>query len=196
MIFGFLPTLAAFLTTLVIATLCLAWAPFAALICARIARQRGLSIKRPAVHGAIYSALLFLPWRHLTRQMRGDPLTRANIADAYTVIFIVAALALAAHISFIFMWWYSEDSIPLILDFIITSAISALTLLAGLINLSLTNKRLNQLQEQRESPNAIALPDKSYIAPFAWAWATMLISSAPYYYRFIAVLIWTSFIDR
>ena len=186
MIFGFLPTFAAFLTTLVIATLCLAWAPFAALTCARIARQRGLSAKRHAIHGAIYSAILFLPWRHLTRQMRGDPITRANITDAYTVTFIVAALALAAHISFIFMWWYSEDSIPLILDFIITSAISALTLLAGLINLSLTNKRLNQLQDQRDSPNAVTLPNISYIAPFAWAWASMLISSAPWTYRIIS----------
>ncbi len=186
MIFGFLPTLAAFLTTLVIATLCIAWAPFAALICARIARHRGLSAKRHAIHGAIYATLLFLPWRHLTRQMRGDPITRANIADAYTVAFIVAALALAAHISFILMWWYSESSILDTLDFIITSTISALTLLAGLLNISLTNKRLNQLEDQQEPRNAITLPNISYIAPFAWAWASMLISSAPWAYRIIS----------
>ena len=65
----------------VIAILCVAWTPFAALICARIAQRRGLNVKRPAVHGAIYSALLFLPWRHLTRQMRGEPINRGNIAN-------------------------------------------------------------------------------------------------------------------
>ena len=57
-------------------------------------------------------------------------------------------------------------------------------------------KRLNDIQERRESPSTIDLPDRSYIAPFAWAYASMLISVAPYYYRFIAVLIWASFIDR
>ena len=61
------PTLLAFCATFAITTLCLAWTPFAALICARIARRRCLNINRPAVHGALYSALLFLPWRHLTR---------------------------------------------------------------------------------------------------------------------------------
>lgn len=53
--------LLAYTVTLVIATLCIAWAPFAALTCTHLARQRRLSVKRPAVHGAIYSFTLFLP---------------------------------------------------------------------------------------------------------------------------------------
>lgn len=178
---GLLPTILAAFVVFVITTLCIAWSPFAALICARIARQRELNIKRPALHGAIYSIVLFIPWRHLTRQMRGDPISYRDITDAYTVTFIFAALALASHISFIFMWWYSESTITHILDSIITSTIGALTLVAGLINISRTNKLLNQLQERQESPNAIALPNISYIAPFAWAWASMLISSSPWW---------------
>ena len=181
MIFGFVPTFLAFLITLVIATLCIAWSPFAAIKCARIARRKGLSANRYAVHAAIYSALLFLPWRHLTRQMRGDPISHRDITDAYTVTFIFAALVLASHISFIFMWWYSESTITHVLDSIITSTIGALILVAGLINISRTNKLLNQLEERQESPNAIALPNISYIAPFAWAWASMLISSSPWW---------------
>ena len=96
------PTLLAFCATFAITTLCLAWSPFAALICARIARRRCLTIKRPALHGAIYSALLFFPWQHLTRQMRGEPITLANTKDAHRVAYVIAALVLASHFIFIF----------------------------------------------------------------------------------------------
>ena len=187
---GLLPTVLAFAVTFVIAALCLAWTPFAALICARIARRRGLSAKRAAIHGAIYSALLFLPWRHLIRQMRGEPITRASVNGAYTFVYVYAGLVLASHIAFIFTITYPSYSIAEfadILDFIATSIAGALTFIAGLASLSRANKRLAELQERRESPNAIDLPNTSYIAPFAWAWASMLISSATWGYRFIAV---------
>ena len=194
-----LASLLAFFITFAITTLCLAWSPFAALICARIARQRGLNINRPALHGAIYAALLFFPWRHLTRQMRGAPITRAKINSAYFFAYLLAALVLASHIAVVLAYPYPSYSLNIfaeIVDFIATTTIATLTFIAGLISLSRAKNRLNALQDQRDSPNAIDLPNKSYIAPFAWAWATMLISVAPYYYRFIAILIWTSFIDR
>lgn len=110
---GLLPTILAAFVTFVITTLCIAWAPFAALICARIARRQGLSAKRPAIHAAIYSVLLFLPWRHLIRQMRGEPITRANITDTYTIADVLAALVLAPHIFLILaelIWPYAFDS--------------------------------------------------------------------------------------
>ena len=196
---GLLPTVLAAFVTFVIMTLCIAWAPFAALICARIARRRELSIKRPAIHAAIYSVLLFLPWRHLIRQMRGEPITRANINSAYFFAYLLAALALASHIAFVFTYPYPSYSLNIfaeIADFIVTTTIGALAFIAGLLSLSRAKNRLNALEEQRESPNAIDLPDRSYIAPFAWAYASMLISVSPYYYRLIAVVIWASFIDR
>ena len=182
---GLAPTVLAYLVTSVIATLCIAWAPFAALICARIARRKGLNPNRYAIHGAIYSALLFLPWRHLTRQMRGEPINRANIKSAYTFAYVLAALVLASHIALIFtityLSSYSLDSFaePFVVKYIVASIAGALAFAAGLASLSLAKKRLNALQERRESPNAIDLPDRSYIEPFAWAWASMLISSAP-----------------
>ena len=193
-----LPTLLAFCATFAITTLCIAWTPFAAIICARIARQKELIIKRPAVHGAIYSAMLFFPWQHLTRQMRGDPITRANIKDAHRVAYVTAGIVLASHFIFILTELLSPWSLSLEdwLEFTTAALIGALAFAAGLISLSRAKNRLNQLQERRESPNAIALPNKSYIAPFAWAWASMLISSAPWYYRMLGNLIWDWFIDR
>ena len=170
--------------TFVIAILCVAWTPFAALICARIARQRELSIQRPALHGAIYSALLFLPWRHLIRQMRGASITRANINSAYFFAYLLAALALASHLFVVFAeliqpWAFS--SLEDLAEHGMTAIIGALAFAAGLVSLSRAKNRFNELQEQRESPNAIDLPNLSYIAPFAWAWASMLISSAPWW---------------
>ena len=193
---GLLPTVLAAFVTFVITTLCIAWSPFAALTCARIARQRELSIQRPALHGVIYSALLFLPWRHLIRQMRGYPITRASVNGAYTFVYVYAGLVLASHIAFIFTITYPSYSLNEfveIIDFIATSIAGALAFAAGLISLSRANSRLNELQEQRESPNAIDLPDTSYIAPFAWAYASMLISSASWLYRTFAYLIWELF---
>ena len=193
---GLLPTILAAFVTFVITTLCIAWTPFAALICARIARRKGLSATRLAVHAAIYSALLFLPWRHLIRQMRGASITRASVNGAYTFVYVYAALVLASHIAFIFTITYPSYSLNEfvdIVDFIATSIAGALAFAAGLISLSRANSRLNELQEQRESPNAIDLPDTSYIAPFAWAYASMLISSASWLYRTFAYLIWELF---
>ena len=186
---GLLPTLLAAFVTFVITALCIAWSPFAALACARIAQRQGLSAKRPAVHGAIYSAILFLPWRHLIRQMRGYPITRASVNGAYTFVYVYAALALASHIAFIFTITYPSYSLTEfadIVDFIATSIAGALAFAAGLISLSRANKRLNEIQECREPSNAIDLPDISYIAPFAWAWVSMLISSATWVYGIIS----------
>ena len=131
--------------------------------------------------------------------MRGEPITRANINSAYFFAYLLAALVVAAHISVVFAYPYPSYSLNIfaeIADFIATTTIGALAFIAGLISLSRAKNRLNDLQERRDSPNAIDLPDKSYIAPFAWAYASMLISVSPYYYRFIAVVIWASFIDR
>ena len=183
--------LLAYSVTLVIAILCLAWTPFAAIACARIARQRRLSVKRPAVHGAIYSFTLFLPWRHLIRQMRGAPITRANINSAYIFTYLLAALALASHIFLIFaelLWPWAFSSLADFAKYGAPTFAGALAFAAGLASLSLAKNRLNQLQQRRESPNAIDLPDRSYIEPFAWAWASMLISSAPWWNAWYIIL--------
>ncbi|MDE2685995.1 MAG: hypothetical protein OXI16_00635 [Chloroflexota bacterium] len=49
---------------------CVIWSPFAALICAVIARKTGLSVWKYALAGAIGSTLLFVPWIFLIQRMR------------------------------------------------------------------------------------------------------------------------------
>ena len=181
---GLAPTFLAYFVTSVIAALCVVFAPFAAIQCALIARSRGLNAKRYAVHGAIYFVLLFLPWQHLTRQMRGEPIRRENIRDAYYYVYALAALVVASHIALIFTITYPSYSLDsfmeaFVVKYIFASTAGALAFAAGLHSLLRVKKRMNELQERRESPNALDLPNRSYIAPFAWAWAAMLISSAP-----------------
>ena len=190
---GLAPTVLAYLVTSVIATLCIAWAPFAALICARIARRKGLNPNRYAIHGAIYSALLFLPWRHLTRQMRGEPITRANINSAYFFAYLLAGLVVASNIAFVFTITYPSYSLNEfadIVEFIFAAIAGALAFAVGLTSLSIAKNRFNEIQERRESPNVIDLPDRSYIAPFAWAWAAMLICSVPLWKFWFVILDW------
>ena len=49
----------------------LPWTPFAALICARSARKKGLDVRRHALAGALCSALLFCPWVYFILRMNG-----------------------------------------------------------------------------------------------------------------------------
>ena len=190
---GLLPIVLAYVVTSVIAMLCIAWAPFAAITCARIARRKGLNANRYAIHGAIYSFILFVPWRHLTRQMRGEPITRANINSAYFFAYLLAGLVVASNIAFVFTITYPSYSLNEfadIVEFIFAAIAGALAFAVGLTSLSLAKNRFNEIQERRESPNAIDLPDRSYIAPFAWAWAAMLICSVPLWKFWFVILDW------
>ena len=63
------------------------WAPFGALICARIARKRGLNVWRYAGVGALYSILLFWPWVYLALRMNDKTLHRGLIVLFYVVVY-------------------------------------------------------------------------------------------------------------
>ena len=175
----------AFIVTYLVAALCIAWAPFAALICARIARRNGLSARRYAIYGAMYSALLFLPWRHLLRQMRGEPVFLNSIKNAYFVVYALAALVLACYIYFaiteIGIFGYSDAQILSLFESLILTVLTAagtLVLVAGMASILRANRRFAERDGRQEPHGHIDLLDRTYIAPFAWAWASMLIGSS------------------
>lgn len=64
------------------------WAPFAALICARIARKKGLSVWRYAAAGAVYSALFFWPWVYLIARMHNKSIPSVLIHLFYILVFL------------------------------------------------------------------------------------------------------------
>ena len=70
----------------------MAWAPFAAWICARSARKKGLDVRRHAIAGALYSTLMFLPWVYLILRMNGGKVTDTAVRLFYIGAFAFWAL--------------------------------------------------------------------------------------------------------
>ena len=81
-------------TGLVISAVGPLWAPFGALICARMARRRGLNAWRYAAAGALYSILFFWPWVYLVARMDDRRLHRWLIALFYFGVYVVLTCAI------------------------------------------------------------------------------------------------------
>lgn len=65
----------------------LVWTPFGALTCRRIARSRGLSPRRYAIAGAVYSVLFFVPWVYLVMRMRGRSVSVVVVRNIYILLY-------------------------------------------------------------------------------------------------------------
>ena len=67
--------------------LSLPWTPFAAWICARSARKKGLDVRRHALAGALYSALMFCPWVYFILRMNGKRVPAALVRLFYISVY-------------------------------------------------------------------------------------------------------------
>lgn len=84
------------------------WAPFGALICARIADTNTMNWRTRAVVGALYSASGFVPWLLLFTRMQGKDVYPPVIILGYGALFAGWLLGLA-FLLFVFI----EDSTPI-----------------------------------------------------------------------------------
>ena len=181
-----------------------AWAPFAAFICARIARQNGLNAGGWAVSGAMYSALLFLPWIYLKRRMRGEATARQDIATAYVFVYLIAAGAAACNIVYLIslVFWdplFSGPETPIrkyiaylaapawdaprfamLAEIVLYIVAGALALVAAAVILARINRCFKAIEAQDKGDGRFELPDKSCIMPFALSWGAILISAIPW----------------
>ena len=62
------------------------FAPVASLVCAIIARHRGMDVRRYALTGGIYSMLLILPWVYLVGRMFNSYPPKFLVKVAYAVL--------------------------------------------------------------------------------------------------------------
>ena len=118
----------------------LPWAPFAAWICARSARKKGLDVRRHAVAGAACSALLFLPWVYLILRMNGGKVPDALVRLFYIGVFASWALGgatltlivtLATHTSYDMFYETSDGGNALVgAMYVLTLAQAALWVFA------------------------------------------------------------------
>ena len=72
---------------LAVAVFGLFWAPFGALVCARIAKPKGLPVARYAIKGLVYSMLLFFPWAYFAIRMSGRQIPTSCIVAGYIALY-------------------------------------------------------------------------------------------------------------
>ncbi len=65
----------------------LLFAPVAAIYCSRLARRNGLSPKRYAIMGGVYSLMFFVPAVYLIARLRGRIASRKVIRIAYIIVY-------------------------------------------------------------------------------------------------------------
>lgn len=148
----------------------LPWAPFAAWICGRSARKKGLDVRRHALAGALYSALLFWPWVYFILRMNGR-----NAPSALVRLFYISVFGL---------WMVGGVIMTLFLAVVLTTEIelnyapsSAQSLLAStmyaapLLNLALWVFSLTRFTRRRKSElgGSGALIGREYLIPPALA---------------------------
>ena len=148
----------------------LPWAPFAAWICGRSARKKGLDVRRHALAGALYSALLFWPWVYFILRMNGR-----NAHSALVRLFYISVFGL---------WMVGGVIMTLFLAVVLTTEIelnyapsSAQSLLASmmyavpLLNLALWVFSLIRFLRRRKSASggSGALIGREYLIPPALA---------------------------
>ena len=88
--------------------LCVAWAPFAALICAIISKKNGLSVWRFSLAGAILSVFLLLPWLYLIMRMSGKQIPRFIYVLSYLAVYCIWWMSSIAPLCF-FFYFESTD---------------------------------------------------------------------------------------
>lgn len=150
----------------------LLWSPFAALICALIAHIRGLSVRRYARAGAVYSALFFLPWVYLVARMFGKSVPKQVVAAVYIILYGGVWLCGTAGLA--------------VLGFLISSTAQGISgisaVVAFVVSIALCIASVRQFSRRRaclrDNPAVSQddiLPDRAYIMPFAHTLGWLII---------------------
>ena len=166
---------AAFLLPPALQVLGLPWAPFAAWICARSARKKGLDVRRHAVAGALYSALLFWPWVYFILRMNGRSvpviLVRMFYISVYAswmlgfvIITLGGAIAIHPGVERIY-----EFSNPKVIASYFIYCLFAVNLVVWLVSL---RRFLRRVRAKPDDPRAGALIGNEYLTPPALMIAT------------------------
>lgn len=170
-----------------IQALCVAFAPFAALIAAYIARRRNLPALRYALLGALGAACFIMPWIYLIQRMRNKPIALGTANAAYTTLYALWFFVLLGNLlhaiyldNYSIPWWIPDIElyIPMLVGLAMWAATWVLLARRGVFS-----RDTNTLP-----PSEIA--HWSRIAPFAGASATIAVIT----YAWPTVYIWPDFI--
>ena len=147
----------------------LLWAPFGALVCARMAQSRGLNRRRYAVAGAVYSILFLWPWIYLIARMHNKGVPGLPVRAAYIILYcIVWPLA---TLSVVLPALGAEPLRPFLLV-VLPSVLTWFLSLKNLIGWGRSN------WQRSNDPSDGVMPERVYIMPFAYAFVWTLFAGA------------------
>ena len=155
-----------------IQALCIAFAPFAALICNYIAWRRNLPIVRYALLGALGAACFIIPWIYLIQRMRNKPISLGTANAAYTTLYALWFFVLLGNLlhaiyldNYSIPWWIPDIElyIPMLVGLAMWAATWGMLARRGVFS-----RDTNTLP-----PSEIA--HWSRIAPFVGASATIAV---------------------
>ena len=164
----------------------LLWAPFGALVCAVLARRRGLSPRRYAFAGAAHSAFFFLPWVYLVARMLGWVIPKPLIAIPYAVLY-AAWLQGPFQLSYD-SWTGFDDLYPNALWLCVWLG-NILTMMVSMLLMMSIAKRINPFRHESRAvvPVRDTLPNPVYLMPFAllWGWTAVLMALLTLVWRLV-----------
>ena len=152
------------------------WAPLGALICALIARRRGLSPRRYALAGAAFSALFFLPWVYLVARMLGWVIPKPLVVLSYAILYLMwiqgpFQLSYGA-------WADGDDLYPNALWLCMWLGNILAMMASVLLMMTPIAKKINPFRRasRDDAPIRDTLPNPVYLLPFAllWGWSAAL----------------------
>ena len=170
-----------------IQALCIAFAPFAALICNYIAWRRNLPALRYALLGALGAACFIIPWIYLIQRMRNKPISLGTANAAYTTLYALWFFVLLGNLlhaiyldNYSIPWWIPDIElyIPMLVGLAMWAATWVLLARRGVFS-----RDTNAL-----TPSEIT--HWSRMAPFAGAFATIAVIT----YAWPTAYIWPDFI--
>lgn len=147
----------------------LLWAPFGAVVCALIAKRRGINPLRRAIASVAYSVLLLAPWIYLAARTAGVSIPKPFAALAYVPVYWAWLHGPAL---------YAYDSLDEGILYRCLWALNLLTMLASLLMMA-PIKRINPFYRGAGNapPRRDALPNFVFAMPFAWlvGWSAVLL---------------------
>ena len=147
----------------------LLWAPFAALICWRVANSKGLKGRRYAVAGAAYSILYFFPWVYLVARLYDRTFPRILVRGVYVILYCVIWPLAALSVFF-----PAQGPPPLNLFLLMLLPIAATWFLS--LRRLIGWRNLDRSASDDLSDDV--MPNTVYILPFAFAYIWTLVTAA------------------
>ena len=163
------------LTATLFIPMSIVWAPIAGLITAKQARRRGLTNTRYyGMVGALYAALLLLPWIHLTLRLSGRTVPLRLIRAVYITVYILWAFYLLVT----YVLGLSLEGNPTMWPILFVGVIAYFVSAWMLFRLAFGNDRREEVQHA-ENDYRLTQRNLVYLTPFAFLIFQSLVFVVP-----------------